>query len=57
VKVNFFATFVAIPLLDIADVAPSIIFGMNKAVAGCAGKTNPCAGKKATSSVGDPLAK
>ncbi|WP_373539182.1 TlpA family protein disulfide reductase [Chamaesiphon sp.] len=63
-KVQFLATFAAISLLSITAVAPSIFFGTSNAVASCAGKKNPCAakpnpcaGKKATSSVGGPLAK
>ena len=45
-KVKFLATVAAISLLSITTVAPSIFFGVNNAVASCAGKTNPCAGKK-----------
>jgi thiol-disulfide isomerase/thioredoxin len=56
-KVQFLATFAVISLLSISTVAPSIFFGANSAVAGCAGKKNPCAGKKASNSVGGPLAK
>jgi thiol-disulfide isomerase/thioredoxin len=55
-KVQFLATFAAISLLSISTVAPSIFFGANSAVASCAGKKNPCAGKKAANSVGGPLA-
>jgi thiol-disulfide isomerase/thioredoxin len=56
-KVQFLATFAAISLLSITTVAPSIFFGTNSAVASCAGKNNPCAGKKASNSVGGPLVK
>jgi thiol-disulfide isomerase/thioredoxin len=55
-KVQLLATFAAISLLSITTVAPSIFFGANSAVASCAGKKNPCAGKvKAANSVGGPL--
>jgi thiol-disulfide isomerase/thioredoxin len=56
-KVRCLATFAAISLLSITTVTPNIFFGVNSAVASCAGKKNPCAGKKATTSVGGPLAK
>jgi thiol-disulfide isomerase/thioredoxin len=53
-KVKFLATFAAISLLSIG----TVFFGATTAVANpCASKPNPCAGKKAATSVGGPLAK
>jgi thiol-disulfide isomerase/thioredoxin len=55
-KIKFLATFAAISSLSVTAVAHRILFGANSAVASCAGKTKPCAGKKAAN-VGSSLAK